>query len=284
MLGLIFMTWEKYLSERFGNALLQYYRAQMGETSATALMASRYYDDELMLQGVSLISQITHLPVDTLLHEYGRYFVTNALTGKLCAYLLSQIHSGRELLLAMRDTHTRLRVAFEGASPPVFEYGTSTDPNKVVLIYRSKRHLCPLLHGTIEGAALRYNEYVHVVERTCTRQGADVCCFEALFFPNKQRSAYIQTSEQEYQQHFQKQFADLIFSALPSYGQGAGTTLLEMRTLLAARGLHFYYQRPAVMFEAIQHLQFAGLVMSDSNNYSDGMMTRRYWRTPQLIS
>jgi heme-NO-binding protein len=254
MLGLIFITWEKYLSERFGNTFLQNYRAQMGETLATALMASRYYDDELMLQGVGLVSHITHMPADTLLREYGRYFVSNALTGKLCAYLLSQIHSGRELLLAMRDTHARLRVAFEGATPPVFEYSTGTDPNEVILTYRSERHLCPLLHGAIEGAALRYGEYVQIIERTCMKQGANACRIETRFFPNKQHQSKIQTSEQEHQQGFQKQFADLIFSSLPSYGQAAGKTLLEMRIMLAERGLHSYYQRPAIMFEAIQHL------------------------------
>ncbi|MGH2508237.1 MAG: heme NO-binding domain-containing protein [Ktedonobacteraceae bacterium] len=283
MLGLIFITWEKYLSERFGNALLQNYRAQIGETSATALIASRHYDDKLMLQGVELISQIAHIPVETLLREYGRYFVANALTGKLCAYLLSQISSGRDLLLAMRDTHARLRVAFQGATPPVFEYGESTDPNEVIVIYRSERHLCALLYGTIEGAAQRYNEYVHIVERTCMQQGADACRFEAHFFPNKQHLPYMLTSEQEYNQYLQKQFADLVFSALPSYGHNQGRTLLEMRALLAARGLHSYYQRPALLLEALQHLQFAGLVMSNANDDSSTMMTRRYWRTPIFI-
>lgn len=282
MLGLIFMTWEKYLAERFGNALLQNYRAQMGETSAAALIASRYYDDELMLQSLNIVSQTTHIPVNTLLREYGRYFVANSLTSQLCAYLLSQINSGRDLLLAMRDTHARLRVAFEGATPPVFEYGETPDPNKVILTYRSNRHLCPLLYGAVEGAAMRYHERVQIVEHTCMQYGADACRIEATFSPDPQLPTYQPTSEQEYNQRLQKQFADLIFSSLPSYGRGEGRTLLEIRTLLAARGLHRYYQRPAIMLEAIQHLQFAGLIMSNANNKHGNIMTRRYWRTPPL--
>lgn len=283
MLGLIFMTWEKYLATRFGNALLQNYRMQMGETSAEALVASRYYDDELMLRGVGIVSTITRMPVDMLLREYGRYFIINALTGKLCAYLLTQVHSGRELLLAMRDAHARQRVAFEGATPPVFEYGESTRPNEVLVTYRSERHLCALLYGTIEGAALRYNEQVQIVEHTCMKEGADACRIEALFTLKEQKPAVVQTSEQEYYQHLQKQFSDLIFSSLPSYGREEGRTLLEMRNLLAARGLPAYYQRPAIMLEAIQHLQFAGLAMSNANKESGSMMSRRYWRTPPHI-
>ncbi len=278
MLGLIFMTWEKYLTERFGNALLQKYREQMGETSAAALVASRYYDDALMERGVGIVSHLTRIPADTLLREYGRYFVANALTGKLCTYLLSQVHSGRELLLAMRDTHARLRTAFEGATPPVFEYGASTHPDEVVLIYRSPRKLCAVLHGAIEGAALRYNERVHVVERTCMKRGESACRFEARFYPNRRQQP--QREEQDYQQRFQKQLADLILSALPLHGGHAGWTLTEIRALLDSRGLHAYYQRPAVMLEAMQHLQFAGLIMSNANDKSTSMMTRRYWRIP----
>lgn len=278
MLGLIFMTWEKYLIERFGNAFLHKYREQMGDTAAAALVASRYYDDALMEKGVGIVSQLTHIPADMLLREYGRYFVANALTGKLCTYLLSQVHSGRELLLAMRDTHARLRTALEGATPPVFEYGASTHPDEIIVIYRSPRKLCAILHGTIEGAALRYHEGVHVVEHTCMKRGANACRFEARFFPNPRKQP--QWEGQDYQQRFQKQLADLILSTLPFYGRQKGWTLAEIRTLLNSRGLHEYYQRPAVMLEAVQHLQFAGLIVSNANDESASIMARRYWRIP----
>lgn len=278
MLGLIFLTWEKYLTERFGNALLRKYRAQMGETAAAALVASRYYDDALMEKGVGIVSQLTHIPADMLLREYGRYFVANALTGKLCTYLLSQVHSGRELLLAMRDTHARLRTAFEGATPPVFEYGASSRPDEVIVIYRSPRKLCAVLHGTIEGAALRYHEGVHVVEYSCMKRGAEACRFAARFFPDPRKQS--QWEEQDYQQRFQKQLADLILSALPFYGRQKGWTLAEIQALLNSRGLHAYYQRPAVVLEAVQHLQFAGLIISNANDRSAPIMARSYWRIP----
>lgn len=280
MLGLIFMTWEKYLAERFGNPLLQNYRAQMGETSAAALVASRYYDDELMEKGVGIVNQLTRIPVGLLLREYGRYYIANALTGKLCSYLLSQIHSGRDLLLAMRDTHAGMRVAFEGATPPVFEYGVGHDPNEIILTYRSERGLCSVLHGAIEGAAIRYNERVHALERACVKQGAMACRFEVRFFADNQPPQSLPSPEQEYHQQTQKQLADFIFSALPFYGRGEGWTIMDVRALLASRGASASYQRPAILFEAVQQLQFAGLVASNANEGNDNMMARRYWRIP----
>src|SRR5947199_2898112 len=105
MHGLIFVTWEKYLSERFGSSLLNEYRKAIGEAPATAPLASRVYDDQTLLAGVGAACTLTRLPAETLLREYGRYFIVNGLTSHLCAYLLSQVHTGYDLLLTMRTAH-----------------------------------------------------------------------------------------------------------------------------------------------------------------------------------
>jgi len=55
MHGLIFVTWEKYLVERFGSALLYQYRQEIGETAASAPLASQVYDDATLLAGVCKI-------------------------------------------------------------------------------------------------------------------------------------------------------------------------------------------------------------------------------------
>lgn len=277
MLGLIFLTWEKYLAERFGEPLVQRYRGAMGEAAAMALVAGRYYDDALLVKGVETASQLAQIPMDVLLREYGRYYIMNGLTGKLCSYLLTGVHSGRELLLAMRDSHARLRTAFEGATPPAFEYAPSPDPQTVVLLYRSERRLCSVLQGSIEGAALRYNEGAQIVERTCMNRGDAVCRFEVRFFP-RARTAQDAPPNLEQHQPWQRQLADLILAALPPAGNRTGWTLRDIGALLAAKGAHAYYQRPAVLLDAVQQLQFAGLIRSSANEEADTMMNRRYWR------
>src|SRR5437588_7437191 len=122
MHGLIFVTWEKYLAERFGKALLQEYRSSIQETMTTAPLVSRVYDDAMLLTGVEDASHLTRLPTETLLREYGRYFIINGLTGHLCAYLLSQVQSGRDLLLTMREAHAQMRRTPDALTPPLFDY------------------------------------------------------------------------------------------------------------------------------------------------------------------
>src|SRR5438309_5519350 len=150
MHGLIFVTWEKYLAERFGASLLNTYRSAIGETPATAPLASRVYDDAVLLTGVAAANKLTHVPVDNLLRGYGRYFIINGLTSHLCSYLLEQVHSGRELLLAMRAAHAQMGRLPNGLTPPIFVFEMiSTNPGELALIYDSNRHLCPVLWGAI---------------------------------------------------------------------------------------------------------------------------------------
>ncbi|HLI90185.1 MAG TPA: heme NO-binding domain-containing protein [Ktedonobacteraceae bacterium] len=273
MHGLIFVTWEKYLSERFGEKLLHDYREKIGETFANAPLASRLYDDATLLAGIGAAHQLTHVPVDTLLREYGRYFIINGLTSHLCTYVLSQVESGRDLLLTMRDVHARLRRTEEGLTPPLFNYEVSSHPNAVILTYDSPRGVCPLLKGAIEGAAERYGEQVTIFEHSCMKRGAPVCRFEAIFTaPASDPYRYSRTPEQKERQAGQRYLATLVHASLPDAGVTEGVTLTDLQRTFR------YRWRPAILLEALQHLQFAGLVTSTANRLKDDLAHRRYWR------
>ncbi|GAC1394675.1 MAG: hypothetical protein NVSMB38_29050 [Ktedonobacteraceae bacterium] len=281
MLGLIFVTWEKYLAERFGSEFLGRYRNAIGETPSTLPLAARRYGDEALLAGVEAASNLSQTPIDTLLCDYGRYFTNNGLTSHLCAYLLSQIQSGQELLLAMRQAHARLRLSFEGTTPPLFEYEPSSSPNEVILMYRSERHLCSVLLGAIYGAAERYHEKAYVVEQECMKHGAPACRFVVRFSaPPSDPHRYTTTPEQLARQQLQKQLIELVLTSLPEYKTANGLTLADIRHRLELRNVSAHQLRPAVMLEAIQRLQFAGLIMSTAQQADDDLTSRRYWRLP----
>ena len=276
MHGLMFVTWEKYLSERFKGSVLGQYRDAIGETPATSPLASRVYDDALLLAGVSAASRITGMPADRLLQEFGRYFIINGLTRHLCAYLLTQVHSGRELLLAMHDAHEQMGRLPDGLTPPLFQYAALPDTtNGLILIYGSPRKLCSVLMGAIEGAAERYDETVYIVERSCMKRGGSVCRFELRFSGRSHESA--ETPEQIEHHLEQQQFAQFILSLLPASG---GATLADLQTTLKQRGMSKEWTRPARLLEALRHLHYAGLVANTANQPGDDLTHRRYWRAP----
>ena len=276
MHGLIFVTWEKYLTERFGNALLNKYRAAIGETPATSPLASHVYDDAMLLAGVGEAVRLTCLPADILLREYGRYFMLNGLTSHRCAYLLTQVHSGRELLLVMRDAHAQMRRTPDAITPPLFQYEpTSSAHNRLTLVYDSPRQLCAVLLGAIEGAAERYGEQVQVIERTCMKQGASACRFELYFYGGS--SWFLETPEQRARQNAQQYLANLVLEVLPD---NDGVTLAELQTWLDSWQGSPHKMRPSLLLNALHHLQHAGLVATTANQPDDDLMNRRYWRAP----
>lgn len=280
MQGLIIVTWEKYLADHFGNDFLNLYRETMGETVSTVPLTSRVYDDAQLLAGVSAASKLAHFPVDTLLRQYGRYFLINGLTSHLCNYLLQQAHSGRDLLLLMRKAHAQMHHSPDGLTPPVFgfEY-LSQSPTGLLVVYDSHRQLCPILYGAIEGAAERFGEVAQIIESTCMRQGAPQCRFEVNFTRTSALLPLNQTSEQAALAKAKQQLADQVLSALPD---SDGLTLQDLQWTMRHSQISPELVRPSQLLEALKHLQYAGLIASTANKEGDNLATRRYWSVPRI--
>lgn len=274
MHGLVFVTWEKYLAARFHENFINQYRAALDGVAPAPLLADRVYDDAALLAAVEAASNISRVPADTLLKEYGYYFITNALTRHRCAYLLSQTNNGLDLLLAMHDAHEQMGRLPDGLTPPLFKYRRSPhDPDALIVVYDSPRQLCSVLWGAIEGAAAYYGEKAQVAEIKCMKQGNIVCEFAVKFFATPRNTNILQQDEHRLSQ---QQFADLILSILPKED---GMTLTEVQEVLKARGVS-RQQRPALILQALLHLHYAGLVATTANRPGDDFIHRRYWRVP----
>ena len=278
MHGLVFVTWEKYLQDRFEGSILAQYRERLNLNSSNSPLAVRTYPDELLLKGVATAHEITGVAVDTLLQEYGRYFIVNGLTRHRCAYLLSQSHNGRDLLLAMRDAHEQMGQLPDGLTPPLFGYRLHPrDPQTMALIYDSNRQLCPLLLGAIHGAADYYGEHVEVAETTCMRRGDRVCTFVLKFSGTPTVNA--EAPEMQAHRKQQQLFADQIFTLLP---EQHGLTLAEIQEQIIQLGFSKQQSRPALILQALTLLHHAGRVASSANEPGDDFSHRRYWRVPLL--
>lgn len=278
MHGLIFVTWEKYLSGRLSGTVLRNYKSALEGKITGPLLASRVYGDDLLLAAVAAASQASAIPAETLLREYGRYFITNGLTRHLCAYILTRVHSARELLLSMHDSHQQMGRLPESLTPPLFQYRTQTNkPNELTLIYDSPRKLCPVLMGAIEGAAERYGEQVQIVEQMCMNRGDQVCRFEVRF--SAAANGYQETPEQIEHEQTKQHFAQFILSMLPDEG---GLTLAEVQKRVVLRKVKKEWTRPALLLEALRHLHHAGLVATTANHAGDDFVNRRYWRAPTV--
>ncbi len=294
MKGLIFVFWEKYLDERFGPNMLENYRQMVGESPGNVPLATRIYPDELLLKGVSTACEITRMPVERILFEFGRYFIINGLVEHLCGYLLSQAWSGYDLLLLMRDAHAQMRRTPDGITPPLFSYEVlSNEHNHMVLTYDSHRQLCTLLDGAIHGAAERFGERAHTRQLQCMKQGAPMCKFE-IFFEGQSwaKNASAETLEREKQRLSKQGLANLVLQTLPFDATKAMTLADVQRVISMSNGGYHpdIYRKEhrnfpihlSQIYSAITKLQQVGLVSSTANSERDTFNNRLYWRTPTI--
>src|SRR5258707_11121584 len=97
MHGLIFVTWEKYLCERYSGTVLKHYREEIGETAATSPLASRTYGDEVFLKGGEVPSKLPGNPLVIMSWEKGGYLLLNGLTGHPFPYFPPKVKNGPTL-------------------------------------------------------------------------------------------------------------------------------------------------------------------------------------------
>ena len=291
MKGLIFVVWEKYLGEKFGGKFLDLYREAVGETQSNLPLTNRTYPDEMLMTGLNVAHKMTRLPEDTLMFEYGRYFLMNGLVEYLCGYLLAQSWTGYDLLLQMRGAHAQMRRTPDGLMPPLFNYEVlSNDHNHMILTYDSQRKLCSLLEGAIHGAAERFGEKAHTHQLSCMKKGDAVCRFEVRFEGESWAKRATATMIAQEQQRLSKQgLSNLILQVLPTESERS-VSMNDLKVIVDQhQGQYvpeiYEDQRPlgkvhiSQVYTALMKLLQVGLIASDANKQDDSFATRRYWRT-----
>ncbi len=276
MHGLIFVTYENFLRQQFGSELLtqvrEYTRSINGPSS---FLTNQVYPDALLFDLVGYTCTQVGIQPDSALRAYGRYYITNELTGHLCAYLLQRVHSAQELLLTMSKAHRQMHAASEQVSPPFFKYELDSQNDGLVLTYVNHRRLCVLLQGAIEGAAERYDEQVTIRELSCMKWGNTECRFHLVFRPPT--SSPLHNEQQRSSQYYQA-LANFVFDALPK-DKEHGVTLHQLPMLMNFRHGDKVdpHTRPLALYQAIRLLEHAGLVSATPDTVVE---TRRYWRAP----
>jgi hypothetical protein len=88
--------------------------------------------------------------------------------------------STRGFLTTLNDIiHPEVRKLYPGAYVPVFDFDFDPAASGAIRMgYRSRRRLCHLAEGFIEGTADWYSEEALVSQSRCVRRGDDRCVFD----------------------------------------------------------------------------------------------------------
>jgi hypothetical protein len=133
-------------------------------------LANKIYDDEITFNLVAASSEILSLDVDSILREFGKYWVLKIAKekyGKLMEYAGNNF---LDFMDQLPNFHSRVMLLYPEIIPPEF-LKVKIDEQSFLLHYYSKRQgLGSFMIGLIEGLAIMYNANcdIEVVENDIT--------------------------------------------------------------------------------------------------------------------
>jgi len=180
MKGIIFNLLEKFIVEKLGDD--RYEEIMEGcelETREPFVGPGSYPDGDLFaLAGKA--AEAIGAPLPDTLRAFGRFCIPE-LAGRFPAFF--KPHDNPKSFLKTVDDIHYLEVVklYEDAEPPHFEYEDPA-PGRLVMRYRSRRRLCRLMEGLIEGVGDYYKTTIRYKQTACMLDGgADECVFELEF-------------------------------------------------------------------------------------------------------
>lgn len=172
MHGIIFAELKKYVVARMGtkawNDLLQ--AANMPDT---VFLPNQVYDDATAIQLVTTASQLTGKSTADILEDFGEFIAPDLLS-----MYRTQLDPSWGTLDIIANTeaivHRTVRVANPGAQPPALQ-ATREGPDKLRLIYTSRRQMCGVAKGIARGIAREHKERIRISEPECMLKGGARC-------------------------------------------------------------------------------------------------------------
>lgn len=133
------------------------------------------YPDEDMEALVSAAGRELDLNRDQVLRWFGQNAIP--LMADIYPDFFTDAPDGRTFVEGINSQiHTEVRKLYPGAACPHFHM-RSNSSGDLVMDYLSKRNMCALAQGFVEGTAVWYGETVTFEHVTCTSHGAPHCTF-----------------------------------------------------------------------------------------------------------
>jgi hypothetical protein len=170
-------------------SLREYVTAAHGSEFASDIFAGQpvfrpdeAYPDEQLVRLVDRAAQASGRTADAIVHDFG-VFTAITTFPRLYPAFYAVAPSARAFLLTVEARiHELVRATIPNAAPPQLAITPLAD-DSVSIIYASRRGLCVLLRGLVQGTASRYGEQAVLEETTCMRHGRPACRFEVRLRP-----------------------------------------------------------------------------------------------------
>ena len=179
MRGIIFTALADMVEEQYGLDVWFELIDGCDLPSGGVYTAGGYYDDQEVFSLVGALCEHLDLPTEFVLRAFGVY-LSKILLDDHRRYLKENKDLKSFLMAVNNVIHVDVEKLYPGTSVPFLSY-VDRDENHLTLFYSSKRKLCFLAEGLIEGAADYYKTEIALIHAECMHRGDEYCRFEISF-------------------------------------------------------------------------------------------------------
>ena len=177
MKGIVFNLLETVVQREFGEEKWDQLLDAAGVDGAYTSLGS--YDDADMIKLVQAASAALDLPPDAILRWFGRRAMP--ILAERYPHFFRAHQNTRSFLLTLNSIiHPEVRKLYPGADVPEFDFSSSSDDD-LTMGYMSRRKLCALAEGFIEGASDHFAERVSLEHSKCMHRGDEKCILQMKF-------------------------------------------------------------------------------------------------------
>lgn len=184
MKGIVFAVFQKMVEEQDGLKTWDKVVRETDLESGGCYTASATYPDRELSGIVGTFAKLKNLTADAVVRAFGKYML-KALSAKYAVFFRDT--TLKPFLVSVDEViHKEVLKLHPGAELPEFRY---EDPGegRLVMLYKSKRKLCALAEGLIQGAAEHFGEPVEITHSECMHRGAERCRLELKIAARKAR-------------------------------------------------------------------------------------------------
>jgi len=179
MKGILFNLFEGFITDNYGEEKLEEIMSKTKLHTKEPFVGPGTYRDEDLIALVNTAAELLGISVPEALRLYGKYSFPN-LANKFPIFVEKFKHP-KDFLKALDSIiHVEVRKLFRHANTPKFECEDPA-PNELKMKYKSKRKLCHLVEGLLEGLAEFYKVPLSYTQTVCALNDGDVCEFNIKF-------------------------------------------------------------------------------------------------------
>jgi hypothetical protein len=172
MHGLILTELKRFADERLGQAAWQGLMAEAGLEKRLYVASGKYPDAEVAAL-VNAVCRQTGLEAQDLLLQFGRFIAPTLMT-EYKPFIKPEWRTLEMIEHTEEHIHRAVRLHDPSSAPPRLKV-RRVNPVQVVILYDSKRKLCSVAKGIVQGVAEHYGDKVEITDLTCMLKGKPNC-------------------------------------------------------------------------------------------------------------